>query len=78
LRLTCYAAAGERSGWVLSPGVLRALGSVTRSPESPLFERRTGRGGPTPPLAREEPPAPPTRSAPPETRDAEHAARSPG
>jgi hypothetical protein len=25
----------------------RATGSVTRSPESPLFERRTGLGGPT-------------------------------
>jgi hypothetical protein len=27
-----------------------ANGSVTRSPESQLFELRTGRGGPTPPL----------------------------
>ena len=25
----------------------RATGSVTRSPDSPLFERRTGLGGPT-------------------------------
>jgi hypothetical protein len=25
-----------------------AAGSVTRSPDSPLFERRTGLGGPTP------------------------------
>jgi len=28
-----------------------ASGSVTRSPESQLFELRTGLGGPTPPLA---------------------------
>ena len=32
-------------------GGARADGSVTRSPDSPLFERRTGLGGPTP-LAR--------------------------
>jgi hypothetical protein len=25
----------------------RAIGSVTHSPDSPLFERRTGLGGPT-------------------------------
>jgi len=29
--------------------VLGPAGSVTRSPESQLFELRTGRGGPTPP-----------------------------
>ena len=33
-------------------GGSRAVGSVTHSPDSPLFERRTGLGGPTP-LARE-------------------------
>jgi len=28
-------------------GGSRTVGSVTRSPDSPLFERRTGLGGPT-------------------------------
>jgi len=28
-------------------GASRAAGSVTHSPDSPLFERRTGLGGPT-------------------------------
>jgi hypothetical protein len=32
-------------------GGSRVGGSVTRSPDSPIFERRTGLGGPTP-LAR--------------------------
>ena len=43
-------------------GRSRATGSVTHSPESPLFERRAGLGGPTyATAARERPPAPPTR-----------------
>ena len=33
-------------------GVSVRPGSDTHSPESPLFERRTGLGGPTPPGAR--------------------------
>jgi len=36
----------RRTGPVAA-GALRATGSVTRSPDSPLFERRTGLGGPT-------------------------------
>jgi len=35
----------------VAAGGSRAAGSVTHSPDSPLFERRTGLGGPTP-LAR--------------------------
>ena len=31
----------------VTAGGSRAAGSVTRSPDSPLFERRTGLGGPT-------------------------------
>ena len=31
----------------VAAGGSRAAGSVTHSPDSPLFERRTGRGGPT-------------------------------
>jgi len=42
----------------------RAAGSVTRSPDSPLFERRAGLGGPTP---RDRPAA-----APPATPAATH------
>src|SRR5437899_1801359 len=40
-----------------------ATGSVTHSPESQLFELRTGRGGPTMPVA--SPPAPPPAPATP-------------
>jgi len=36
--------------------------SVTRSPDSPLFERRTGLGGPTPRPSGKRPPPPPGRS----------------
>jgi len=36
--------------------------SVTRSPDSPLFERRTGLGGPTPRPSGNRPPPPPGRS----------------
>jgi len=36
-------------------------GSDTHSPESPLFARRAGLGGPTPPGRAGAPPAPPTR-----------------
>ena len=36
----------RRTGPVAA-GAPRATGSVTHSPESPLFERRTGLGGPT-------------------------------
>jgi hypothetical protein len=36
----------RRTGPVAA-GSHRAAGSVTHSPESPLFERRTGLGGPT-------------------------------
>jgi len=36
----------RRTGPVAAGGS-RAAGSVTRSPDSPLFERRTGLGGPT-------------------------------
>jgi len=32
----------------VAAGGSRAAGSVTHSPDSPLFERRTGLGGPTP------------------------------
>jgi len=38
-----------------------AGGSVTRSPDSALFERRTGLGGPTSLARRPAPPAPPVR-----------------
>ena len=41
-----------RGGRVLSARGARATGSVTHSPESPLFERRTGLGGPTAQVAR--------------------------
>jgi hypothetical protein len=37
----------RRTGPVAAGGS-RADGSVTHSPDSPLFERRTGLGGPTP------------------------------
>ena len=36
---------GDRPGG--AGGGSRAAGSVTHSPDSPLFERRTGLGGPT-------------------------------
>ena len=36
----------RRTGPVAA-GAFRATGSVTHSPDSPLFERRTGLGGPT-------------------------------
>jgi hypothetical protein len=36
----------RRTGPVAAGGS-RAAGSVTRSPDSPLFDRRTGLGGPT-------------------------------
>ena len=36
----------RRTGPVAAGGS-RAAGSVTHSPDSPLFERRTGLGGPT-------------------------------
>jgi len=38
-----------RVGRGLSRGTAQPGGSVTRSPESQLFELRAGRGGPTPP-----------------------------
>jgi len=38
-----------RVGRDLSRGTAQPGGSVTRSPESQLFELRAGRGGPTPP-----------------------------
>src|SRR5207245_2702700 len=53
---------GDEVGWrqcamdgACRRGRTRALGSVTRSLESPLFELRTRRGGPTPPIARVRP-----------------------
>jgi len=57
-----------RDGWaaaeVAGGGSGRAAGSVTRSPDSLLFERRAGLGGPTP---RDRPAA-----APPATSAATH------
>jgi hypothetical protein len=40
---------GQRSGQTgpVAADASRAIGSVTHSPDSPLFERRTGLGGPT-------------------------------
>jgi len=52
------------SGRGLSPGAAPAGRSVTRSPDSPLLERPTGLGGPTPPLPGGRP-----RRHPPTARD---------
>jgi hypothetical protein len=38
---------GVRRTGPVAANAARATGSVTRSPDSPLFERRTGLGGPT-------------------------------
>src|SRR6266850_1853604 len=59
-------AGSGRSGGHASGGAGNAGGFVTHSPESQLFELRTGLGGPTPPLASPAPPlaCPPLRPLP--------------
>src|SRR5690348_2990254 len=57
--LSCQASTPWRIRVGVAAGGGYAIGSVTHSPESQLFERRAGRGDPTAPVAY--PPQPPPR-----------------